>query len=88
MLAYVRINPLFPSPPLNYMYGLTSIGLVKYTLVSMFSVAPVVYVFSFLGNVFSITNEADEAVFKVSVFLFLVTSVLAVLFKSYKKYYE
>lgn len=49
IIAFTRINPIFPSGPLNYFYGLTSIPFWRYFVSSVLFIIPTAFVFSYLG---------------------------------------
>lgn len=50
LVAFVRINPIFPSGPLNYALALTSITFQCYAWASMVFMTPLITIFSFIGH--------------------------------------
>jgi uncharacterized membrane protein YdjX (TVP38/TMEM64 family) len=48
-VAFVRLVPLFPFNLVNYLFGLTPIGLREYVLASFLSMAPVAFAYTYLG---------------------------------------
>ena len=49
-IAFVRINPIFPTGPLNYILGLTSIGTWVYSLVTFLFLLPPSIAVAFIGQ--------------------------------------
>lgn len=50
VVAFTRINPIFPTAPLNYFFGLTTIRFWPYLLATMVFIAPMAVLFSYLGD--------------------------------------
>jgi len=50
IVAFTRVNPIFPTSLLNYFYGLTSIKYSHYILASVIFLLPLVLAFSYLGS--------------------------------------
>lgn len=50
IVAFTRINPIFPTAPLNYFYGLTSIPFWSYLLATVVFIAPMAFLFAYLGD--------------------------------------
>ena len=50
IVAFTRVNPIFPTCLLNYFYGLTSIKYSHYILASVIFLLPLVLAFSYLGS--------------------------------------
>lgn len=50
IVAFTRINPIFPTAPLNYFYGLTSIPFWSYLLATVIFIAPMAFLFAYLGD--------------------------------------
>lgn len=48
-VAFTRINPVFPSGPVNYFFGLTSISLKTYCITTAIFVIPPTILFSAIG---------------------------------------
>ena len=49
-LAFVRINPISPTGPLNYIFGLTSINTLVYTFVTFMFLLPQAIAIAFIGQ--------------------------------------
>lgn len=50
VVAFTRINPIFPTAPLNYFFGLTSIPFWSYLLATIIFIAPMAFLFAYLGD--------------------------------------
>ena len=50
LVAFARANPVFPTSLLNYFFGLTTISLSHYFLATITAIAPMVFLFSYLGE--------------------------------------
>jgi uncharacterized membrane protein YdjX (TVP38/TMEM64 family) len=50
VVAFTRINPIFPTAPLNYFFGLTSIPFWSYLLATVVFIAPMAVLFAYLGD--------------------------------------
>ena len=50
IVAFTRVNPIFPTSLLNYFYGFTSIKYSHYILASVIFLLPLVLAFSYLGS--------------------------------------
>ena len=50
IVGFTRINPIFPTAPLNYFYGLTSIPFWPYLLATVIFIAPMAFLFAYLGD--------------------------------------
>ena len=50
VVAFTRINPIFPTAPLNYFFGLTSIPFWSYLLATIVFIAPMAILFAYLGD--------------------------------------
>ena len=50
VVAFTRINPIFPTAALNYFFGLTTIKFWSYLLVTVVFIAPMVLFFAYLGD--------------------------------------
>lgn len=50
IVGFTRINPIFPTAPLNYFYGLTSIPFWSYLLATVIFIAPMAFLFAYLGE--------------------------------------
>lgn len=50
VVAFTRINPIFPTAPLNYFFGLTSIPFWSYLLATIVFIAPMAFLFAYLGD--------------------------------------
>jgi uncharacterized membrane protein YdjX (TVP38/TMEM64 family) len=50
-VAFARLNPVFPSGPLNYFFGLSAVSFIRFLLASIVFVAPIAYTFSYLGHI-------------------------------------
>jgi len=49
VVAFTRLNPIFPSGPLNYVFGLSSISFVTYVWATLVFIYPPALVFAFIG---------------------------------------
>lgn len=50
VVAFTRINPIFPTAPLNYFFGLTTIKFWPYLIATVVFIAPMVVLFAHLGD--------------------------------------
>jgi len=50
LVAFARVNPVFPTSLLNYFFGLTAISFGHYFLATMIAISPMVFLFSYLGE--------------------------------------
>jgi uncharacterized membrane protein YdjX (TVP38/TMEM64 family) len=50
VVAFTRINPIFPTAPLNYFFGLTSIPFWSYLMATAVFIAPFAFLFAYLGD--------------------------------------
>ena len=50
VVAFTRINPIFPTAPLNYLFGLTAIPFWSYWLATIIFIAPMSFLFAYLGD--------------------------------------
>lgn len=50
VVAFTRINPIFPTAPLNYFFGLTAIPFWSYLLSTVVFIAPMAFLFAYLGD--------------------------------------
>lgn len=50
VVAFTRINPIFPTAPLNYFFGLTAIPFWSYLLATVVFIAPMAFLFAYLGD--------------------------------------
>lgn len=50
VVAFTRINPIFPTAPLNYFFGLTAIKFWPYLIATVLFIAPMVVLFAHLGD--------------------------------------
>ena len=50
LVAFARANPIFPTSLLNYFFGLTAISLSHYFFATIAAIAPMVFLFSYLGE--------------------------------------
>lgn len=50
IVAFTRINPIFPTAPLNYFFGLTSIKFWPFLLATVLFIAPMAFLFAYLGD--------------------------------------
>lgn len=49
-IAFARINPAFPSGPVNYFFGLTRVSFPTYTLTTVLFISPPTILFSAIGD--------------------------------------
>lgn len=49
IVAFTRLNPVFPSGPLNFVFGLTSIRFLTYTWASLIFLFPLTLAFAVIG---------------------------------------
>ena len=62
-VAFARINPIFPTGPLNYILGLTSIGAGVYSLVTLVFLLPPSIAVAFIGQsvgTFVVTGDVSS----------------------------
>lgn len=50
IVAFTRINPIFPTAPLNYFYGLTTVPFWSYFVSTIVFIAPMAILFAYLGD--------------------------------------
>jgi len=50
VVAFTRINPIFPTAPLNYFFGLTEIPFWSYLMATAIFIAPFAFLFAYLGD--------------------------------------
>ena len=50
LVAFARANPIFPTSLLNYFFGLTAISFSHYFFATIAAIAPMVFLFSYLGE--------------------------------------
>jgi uncharacterized membrane protein YdjX (TVP38/TMEM64 family) len=50
LVAFARVNPIFPTSLLNYFFGLTAISFSHYFFATIAAIAPMVFLFSYLGE--------------------------------------
>ncbi len=50
VVAFTRINPIFPTAPLNYFFGLTQIPFWSYLMATAIFIAPFAFLFAYLGD--------------------------------------
>lgn len=65
VVAFTRINPIFPTSLLNYFFGLTAIKFRPYLLATMVFIAPMALLFAYLGDSvggFMLRGNADQFV--------------------------
>jgi len=65
IIAFTRINPIFPTGPLNYFYGLTSISYGRYIIATVMFLLPLTVVFAYVGDSigdFMLNDEANDIV--------------------------
>ena len=83
ILATTRLLPIFPFGIQNYVYGLTSIGFVQYSLLSIIFILPGTSVFVMLAGAFASGDKAT--VLKYSITASLIFMGLMVVTKMIKK---
>ncbi len=88
VVAFVRINPAFPSGPINYLLGLTSVSLLDFLWATLVFPYPLSYGFAYLGySVGGLVLDGDsqrlvQLVIAAS-FIFCVVFVGRLVYKSY-----
>lgn len=50
LVAFARVNPIFPTSLLNYFFGLTAISFNHYFFATITAISPMVFLFSYLGE--------------------------------------
>jgi len=86
IVAFTRINPIFPSGPLNFIFGLTSISFVTYIWSSIVFLIPLTVAFAIIGyeiGNFVIEGEVGDLVRTLIVISTVITSI--VLFRVFTK---
>ena len=82
-LAFVRLNPIFPTGPLNFIFGLTSIRARIYTLVTFVFLVPPSVAIAFMGRsigTFAVTGDLSERLRIVLVASAVITALAALMF--------
>jgi len=86
IVAFTRINPIFPSGPLNFIFGLTSISFATYMWSSIIFLIPLTVAFAIIGyevSNFVIEGEVGDLVRTLLVVSAVITSI--VLFRVFTK---
>lgn len=86
IVAFTRMNPIFPSGPLNFIFGLTSISFETYLWSSIVFLVPLTVAFAIIGHEvsnFVIEGEVGDLVRTVIVISAIITSM--VLFRVFTK---
>lgn len=86
VVAFTRINPIFPSGPLNFIFGLTSISFVTYIWSSIVFLIPLTVAFAIIGHEvsnFVIEGEVGDLVKTLLIISAVITSI--VLFRVFTK---
>ena len=83
ILAITRLIPIFPFGIQNYVYGLTSIGFIQYSLLSIIFILPGTSVFVILAGAFASGDKS--IVFKYSIIASLIFMGLMIVTKIIKK---
>ena len=80
-LVFIRMNPIFPTGPINYLLGLTKIGNVRYVVCTFLPLLMPSLAFSFIG---SFLNEFDylEALGSDYSFVMVLMGGVAIIFLS------
>ena len=63
IVAFTRINPIFPTGPLNYFYGLTPISFGRYIITTILFLSPLTVIFAYVGDSvgnFMLNDEASN----------------------------
>ena len=79
IVAFTRINPVIPSGPLNFAFGLTSIGFFTYAWSSFVFLFPLTLAFSIAGHVvgdFILEGNMADIVRVVFIFFAIVTLIV------------
>jgi uncharacterized membrane protein YdjX (TVP38/TMEM64 family) len=81
VVAFTRINPIFPSGPLNYFFGLTPISFSKYFIATVIFIAPAAFLFAYIGHSMGqiFLNGASYEFVKNLIIISVVITVLIVL---------
>jgi len=79
VVAFTRLNPIFPTALLNYLFGLTSISVTTYTWATLVFIAPPTILISFLGKEIRsfVFNETKTGL---SDLILIVLGIIALLF--------
>jgi len=87
ILAVTRLLPIFPFGVQNYIYGLTSIGFIKYTLLSALFILPGTSVYVLLAGAVASgeIGRASKLSLAASLIFLLLTIIGKVISKKYKK---
>lgn len=86
VVAFTRINPIFPSGPLNFIFGLTSISFATYIWSSIVFLIPLTVAFAIIGHEvsnFVIEGEVGDLVKTLLIISAVITSI--VLFRVFTK---
>lgn len=82
IVAFTRINPIFPSGPLNFIFGLTSIPFTTYTWSSLVFLFPLTVAFTIIGyQVSDIVIEGHAGNWVRNIFILSAVITFIVLFK-------
>jgi len=81
IVAFTRINPIFPSGPLNFIFGLTSISFATYIWSSIVFLFPLTVAFAIIGHEvsnFVIEGEVGDLVRTLLVVSAVITSIVLI----------
>ena len=80
-IAFIRLNPVIPTGPLNYMLGLTKISTFTYCWASILFLFPPSLAFSFAGKIMAIyiTKGIDTSLLKMIFITFLLITLVCFL---------
>ena len=86
VVAFTRINPIFPSGPLNFIFGLTSISFATYIWSSIVFLIPLTAAFAIVGHeVSNFIIEGEVGDFVRTLLIISAVITLIVLFRIFTK---
>lgn len=80
LVAFARVNPIFPTSLLNYFFGLTAISFGYYFFATIAAIAPMVFLFSYLGETvgLGILNGENSLIKNILGISFVITGLVAI----------
>lgn len=79
VVAFTRLNPIFPTGPLNFMFGITSIRFSTYVWSSLVFLFPLTLAFAIIGyeaSSFVMDGEIDDLIRTIFIFSALITLMI------------
>ncbi len=82
ILIITRLFPIFPFNVQNYYYGLTSISLIKYTIITFITLIPGTFIYVYFAN----RIYYDSSNF--AIYILILSTILCILYFISKKLYK